>query len=120
MYFFILYLCCITAYSFKIKMSSEDNKLFNNKLSESKHLYDINSTFIHNRKNISGNDERFENEKNEIDKIYKIHNTMKLIMLLQSVSLHEKLNIINSYEDSYTILKIKSGGLMTDCEVEEF
>lgn len=121
MNFFILFLCCIKAYSFKMKMYSEDNRIFNNKLLENKNLNDINSTLIYNRKNISGNDERIETEKNEIDKIYKIFNKMKLMMLLQSsLSSHEKINTINMYQDSHSIFKIKSGGLMNDWEFEEF
>jgi hypothetical protein len=101
-----------------MKMYSED-KIFDNKLSEL--IYDINPTINTNPKHISGNDERIEKEDNDISKIHKIHNTMKLMMLLQSsIAPHEKIDIINSCEDSHSIFKIKSGGLMTNWEFEEF
>ena len=122
MYFFILFLCCINAYSLKLKMYSEDNKMFENKIFEIKKLYEMNSTFFRNNKDItSGMDQRIEKEENDISKIHKIHNNMKLMVLLQSSILsHEKIDIIQSYEDSHSVFKIKSGGLMNDWEFEEF
>jgi len=122
MYFFILFLCCINAYSFKLKMYSEDNKMFENKIFEIKKLYEMNSTFFRNNKDVrSGMDQRIEKEENDISKIHKIHNNMKLMVLLQSsLAYHEKIDIIQSYEDSHSVFKIKSGGLMNDWEFEEF
>jgi hypothetical protein len=46
---------------------------------------------------------------------------MKLMVLLQSsLAYHEKIDIIQSYEDSHSVFKIKLGGLMNDWEFEEF
>jgi hypothetical protein len=103
-------------------MYSEDNKMFENKIFEIKKLYDINSTLFRNNKDItSGMDQRIEKEENDISKIHKIYNNMKLMMLLESSILsHEKIDTIKSYEDSHCVFKIKSGGLMNDWEFEEF
>ena len=123
MYFFILFLWYIRhVYSLKLKMYSEDNKIFDNKIFEIKKLYEINSTFFRNNKdNTSGMDQRVEKEENDISKIHKIHHNMKLMVLLQSsLASHEKIDTIKMYEDSHCVLKIKSGGLMNDWEFEEF
>jgi hypothetical protein len=103
-------------------MYSEDNKMFENKIFEIKKLYDINSTLFRNNKDItSGMDQRIEKEENDISKIHKIYNNMKLMVLLQSsLAYNEKIDTIKSYEDSHSVFKIKSGGLMNDWEFEEF
>jgi hypothetical protein len=103
-------------------MYSEDNKIFENKIFEIKKLYEMNSTFFRNNKDVrSGMDQRIEKEENDISKIHKIHNNMKLMVLLQSsLAYHEKIDIIQSYEDSHSVFKIKLGGLMNDWEFEEF